>query len=335
MGRRLFWVCNMQEGVGRDLTDAVRKTIWTQTSFLLGMGCSGCCWLQYPLRQVVKLRLGELFRSLLPYIFRGAETLFFLFSETNDWNGSKPPKQARSVYHLQMVIWGLKCFSDNCFFKVVFVSDRQDHRNREYQQAKAESTNNSIWVGTIMQSWKISWADGGRRGTWSCEKGFLVCFLLCSGKRTLPAFVNKTRSKRCLRKPFSAKFLNSDKIWNIWHSEIIVNPFLLPCLQYLWTGDPSAVSRQLGSGAVGGESLDEVPGTSSQGLWLLQHAAEETCPSAGDPAVWRAWGSVCCPEEHQLDCAEKVKPQGCYTCFVTGRLVISDLQIFPRAQNFI
>lgn len=160
------------------------------------------------------------------------------------------------------------------------------------------------------ESWKSSWADGGRRETWSCERSFLVCFLPCSGKWTLPAFMNKTRSKRCLRKLFSAKFLNSDKIRNIWRSEITVNPLLLLCLQYLWTGDPSAVSRQLSSGAVSGESLDEVPGASSQGLWLLQHAAEETCPSAGDPAVWRARGSVRCPEEHQLDCAEKVKPQG-------------------------
>lgn len=42
MGMSLFWVSNVQEGVGRNLTDALRKTIWTQTSFLFGMGCLGC-----------------------------------------------------------------------------------------------------------------------------------------------------------------------------------------------------------------------------------------------------------------------------------------------------
>lgn len=226
---------------------------------------------------------------------------------------ANPPKQARSVYHLWTIIWGLRCFSHSCFVKVVFVSDRRDHRNREYHQAKAESTNDWICVGAVMlRSGRVPELTVAGEKLEAVREVILICFLLCSGKQDFACSYEQNQSRVVSEKLSSAmyNFLNSDKTWNIWHSEICVNPFLLLFLQYLWTGDPSAVSCQLSSGAVSSESLDEVPGTSSQGLWLLQHAAEETCPSAGDPAVWRAWSSVCCPEEHQLDCAEKVKPQG-------------------------
>lgn len=109
MGIRWFWVSNLQEGVGRNLTDAVRKTIWTQTSFLFGLGCLGCYLIAGSIMwQVVKLRFERIFRSLLSLCSQRKGSLFLL-----KWQ--QAPKQARSVYHLWMVIWRLKCFSCSCF----------------------------------------------------------------------------------------------------------------------------------------------------------------------------------------------------------------------------
>lgn len=78
------------------------------------------------------------------------------------------------------------------------------------------------------------------------------------------------------------------------------------CPQHLWAGNSPVISCQLSSGAFSSKSPNEIFRVATQGLWLLQYAAEEVGPATCHSAVWGARGAIRRPEEHQPNCPEKV-----------------------------